>query len=195
MITPGIVPTKAELQEEVDRLRADNDALRNSHAAIYLALGNNEADHTKWPEQISAMREKLERMQLIAADRDYQHEENLRLTREHRCRELRAKFAESQRQLGAALRHNDELQANLAELRRQHAATVADYEYQRSLRAEMREHVVKLLPYAHMLMRGEKPISAYADSLPYIIADAEAATRGPNTAGQTRPERSEGRCL
>lgn len=28
MITPGIIPTKAELQEEVDRLRADNAALR-----------------------------------------------------------------------------------------------------------------------------------------------------------------------
>lgn len=104
-------------QETIKQLRADNAALRNSHAAIYLALGNNEADHTKWPAHISAMREKLERMQLIAADRDYQYEENLRLKREHGCRQLSAKFAESQRQLGAALRHNEELQANLAALR------------------------------------------------------------------------------
>lgn len=40
-------------------LRAENARLRESHAAIYLALDTNEADHTKWPGLIADIHAKL----------------------------------------------------------------------------------------------------------------------------------------
>lgn len=43
--------------------------------------------------------------------------------------------------------------------------------------AKLRGLMVKLLLYTHMLARGTKPTAAYADVLPYVIADAEAALK------------------
>ncbi len=43
--------------------------------------------------------------------------------------------------------------------------------------AKLHAHIVNLLPYAYMLSRGESAKWAYADLLPYVIADAEAAVR------------------
>lgn len=43
--------------------------------------------------------------------------------------------------------------------------------------AKLREHVVNLLPYAHMLSSGLRPMAAYADLLAYVIADAESALK------------------
>jgi len=37
-------------------LEAENAVLREAMAAIYLALGTNEADHTKWAGQIERLR-------------------------------------------------------------------------------------------------------------------------------------------
>lgn len=51
----------------------------------------------------------------------------------------------------------------------------------RAENAKLKEHVRNLLPYAYMLMREEKPLAAYADLLPYVIADAEAASKKETT--------------
>ena len=41
----------------------------------------------------------------------------------------------------------------------------------------LRNHVVNLLPYAHMLLNGKSPLAAYSDILPYVIKDAEKALK------------------
>lgn len=53
---------EAGLHGRIAELERELAALRNSHANIYLALGGNEADHTKWPEQIAALRADRERL-------------------------------------------------------------------------------------------------------------------------------------
>lgn len=51
----------AKAREEIARLR-------DSHAAIYLALGTNEADHTKWPQHIIALRKDKERLDWLCTE-------------------------------------------------------------------------------------------------------------------------------
>lgn len=41
---------------ERDQLRAEAEILKQSHAAIYLALGSQQADHTQWPQEIKQLR-------------------------------------------------------------------------------------------------------------------------------------------
>ena len=41
----------------IDQAAQECESLQQSHAAIYLALGTNEADHTKWPEQVKKLRD------------------------------------------------------------------------------------------------------------------------------------------
>jgi hypothetical protein len=53
----------------------------------------------------------------------------------------------------------------------------SDYSILEKENAKLREHIVNLLPYAHMISKGETPISAYADILPHVIADSEAAVK------------------
>jgi len=46
----------SELHAERDQLRAEAEMLKQSHAAIYLALGSQQADHTQWPQEIKQLR-------------------------------------------------------------------------------------------------------------------------------------------
>ena len=43
----------------IAELRAEVEEHRKAQAAVYLALGTDETDRTKWPEQIKAMRESI----------------------------------------------------------------------------------------------------------------------------------------
>lgn len=45
-----------ELRQRAEQAEASNSELRESHAAIYLALATLEADCSKWPDQIRALR-------------------------------------------------------------------------------------------------------------------------------------------
>ena len=44
---------------EYRQLERENAALRASHGEIYAALGTSESDHTKWPQQIAALRKQV----------------------------------------------------------------------------------------------------------------------------------------
>ena len=44
------------LRQRAEQAEASNSELRESHAAIYLALATLEADCSKWPDQIRALR-------------------------------------------------------------------------------------------------------------------------------------------
>lgn len=50
------VRPKIEFLSKTLELKTENAALRDSHAEIYFALQTKEADHTKWPQQIAALR-------------------------------------------------------------------------------------------------------------------------------------------
>jgi uncharacterized protein (UPF0335 family) len=47
------------------KLEDENAALRASHGEIYAALGTSESDHTKWPQQIAALRKQRQEMNEI----------------------------------------------------------------------------------------------------------------------------------
>lgn len=51
-----------ETQPISDLLEVQNTFLRQSHSAIYTALGTQEVDCTKWPDQIRALRADKERL-------------------------------------------------------------------------------------------------------------------------------------
>lgn len=52
----AIIAKGQQTEARVKELEVSNSELRESHAAIYLALATLEADCSKWPDQIRALR-------------------------------------------------------------------------------------------------------------------------------------------
>ena len=87
----------ARQSERVKELEVSNSELRESHAAIHLALATREADCSKWPDQIRALRADNAELQKQEAEsrRLFYAEQDKRQSAEFRCEELAGALREA----------------------------------------------------------------------------------------------------
>ena len=60
-------------QHRAEKAEAERDTLKQTMARIYLSLGTNETDSTKWPEQIDALRKELDDLRKDIRNLDERH--------------------------------------------------------------------------------------------------------------------------